>query len=217
MRDPYEVLGISRNATEDEIKKAYRAASRKYHPDANLDNPKVAEEKFKEVQQAYKEIIRQREGGQSQDGAYGSYSGYGGFGGYGYGGQYQRRQQSEYSGEDSYMQAAADYIRAGYYKEALQVLSQINSRDARWYYYSAVANFYSGNNVTGMEHIDRAIALEPGNVEYQMAKQQMEGGGAWYQTRRSTYDVPGFGNDYCTKICLANLFCNCCCGGGFCC
>lgn len=213
MRDPYEVLGISRSATEDEIKKAYRAASRKYHPDANLDNPKAAEEKFKEVQQAYKEIIRQRESGQNQD-AYGS--SFGGYGGY-YGGQYQRRQQSDYSGEDSYMQAAANYIRAGYYKEAIQVLSQISNRDARWYYYSAMANFYSGNNVTGMEHIDRAIALEPGNMEYKMCKQQMEGGGAWYQTRRSTYDVPGFGNDYCTKICLANLLCNCCCGGGCCC
>lgn len=212
MRDPYEVLGVSRNATEDEIKKAYRAASRKYHPDANLDNPKVAEEKFKEVQQAYKEIIRQREGGQGQNNGYGGYGDFGGFGGW----QYQRR-QSEYSGEDSYMQAAANYIRAGYYKEALQVLSQITNRDARWYYYSAVANFCSGNNVTAMEHIDRAIVMDPGNAEYQMYKQQMEGGGAWYQTRRGTYEAPSLGNDYCMKLCLANLFCNCCCGGGFCC
>ncbi|MDO4632832.1 MAG: DnaJ domain-containing protein, partial [Eubacteriales bacterium] len=53
MRDPYEVLGVSRGASEEEIKKAYRKMSRKYHPDANLDNPKQAEEKFKEVQQAY--------------------------------------------------------------------------------------------------------------------------------------------------------------------
>ena len=55
MMNPYQVLGISPGASDDEIKKAYRALSRKYHPDANINNPNKAqaEEKFKEVQQAY--------------------------------------------------------------------------------------------------------------------------------------------------------------------
>ena len=55
MLDPYSVLGVSRNATDEEIKKAYRKLSRKYHPDANINNPNKdqAEEKFKELQQAY--------------------------------------------------------------------------------------------------------------------------------------------------------------------
>ncbi len=63
MFDPYSVLGISRDASDDEIKKAYRKLSRKYHPDANINNPnkEQAEEKFKEVQQAYEQIMKERE------------------------------------------------------------------------------------------------------------------------------------------------------------
>ena len=67
MRDPYEVLGVSRNATEEEIKKSYKALSRKYHPDANINNPhkEEAEEKFKEIQQAYQQVMKERTEGYS--------------------------------------------------------------------------------------------------------------------------------------------------------
>ena len=108
MRDPYQVLGVSRDASEEEIKKAYRKLSRIYHPDANVNNPnkEQAEEKFKEIQQAYQQIMKEREQGVSGNsyggqgygqGAYGSqgsYGGYGGFddffGGFGFGGYGQR-------------------------------------------------------------------------------------------------------------------------------
>ena len=67
MTDPYKVLGVSRDASDDEVKKAYRTLSRKYHPDANINNPNKdqAEEMFKLVQQAYNQIMREREGGYS--------------------------------------------------------------------------------------------------------------------------------------------------------
>ena len=76
MTDPYVVLGVSRNATEDEIKKAYRTLSRKYHPDANINNPnkEAAEEKFKEVQAAYNRIMDERQNGYSTYGGYSDYN-----------------------------------------------------------------------------------------------------------------------------------------------
>ena len=75
MSDPYQVLGVSRDASDEEIKKAYRALSRKYHPDANINNPNKdkAEEMFKIVQQAYNQIMKEKEMGYSSSGS--SYSG----------------------------------------------------------------------------------------------------------------------------------------------
>ena len=63
MSDPYKILGISRDATDDEVKKAYRQLSRKYHPDANVNNPNKdkAEEMFKQVQQAYQQVMYERQ------------------------------------------------------------------------------------------------------------------------------------------------------------
>ena len=90
MRDPYTVLGVSRNATEEEIKKAYKTLSRKYHPDANINNPNKdqAEEMFKEIQQAYQQIMKERTGGGGSYGYGGSQSSYGsGSGSYGSGQQ----------------------------------------------------------------------------------------------------------------------------------
>lgn len=82
MSDPYKVLGISRDATDDEVKQAYRKLSRKYHPDANINNPNKdkAEEMFKLVGQAYNQIMDERKNGYSGYGYGGSGSSYGGYG-----------------------------------------------------------------------------------------------------------------------------------------
>ena len=129
MFDPYSVLGVSRDASDDEIKKAYRKLSRKYHPDANINNPNKAqaEEKFKEVQQAYEQIMKEREYGSS-----GNYNSYGGFGGFGTQGQ------NTYQDEEAVRrQAAANYINSRHYKEAMNVLSSLQQRNGQWYYFDA--------------------------------------------------------------------------------
>ena len=128
-KNPYEVLGVSPSASDDEIKKAYRELSRKYHPDANINNPlaDLAAEKFKEVQEAYDTIMRERTSGSGYSYGYGS--GYGNSYGNGYtGGQIDPR-----------LQAAANYINSRRYREALNTLDQVNERSGMWSYLSSCA------------------------------------------------------------------------------
>ena len=224
MTDPYQVLGVSRSASDEEIKKAYRNLSRRYHPDANINNPNKAqaEEKFKQIQQAYDQIMKEKQqgtGGYERtygNGYGGGYSGsyYGGFGS-GFGGGYYGGQSSSYQEESSRLQAAANYIRNGYYREALNVLNDIpfGERQGRWYYYSAMANQGVGNTATALEHIHRAVELEPSNIQYRQYQEHLEYGGTWYTTMGSGYERPYSGSDWCLKMILLNLFCNCCCCG----
>lgn len=223
MIDPYQVLGVSRGASDEEIKKAYRTLSRKYHPDANVNNPNKdqAEEKFKQVQQAYDQIMKEKQQGSSFGGYGNSYSGYGNagsgsaygdFGGFGgFGGFYGNA--NSYREENSKLQAAANYIRNGYYREALNVLNDIpfSERNGRWYYYSAVTNKGLGNTATALEHIRRAVELEPSNVQYRQFQQNLEYGGTWYTTMGSSYSSPYSGSEWCLRMILLNLFCNFCC------
>ena len=251
MTDPYSILGVDRNASDEEIKKAYRRLSRKYHPDANINNPhkEEAEAKFKEVQQAYQQIMNERErgyssGGYGQDGSgnaysgnsygdygpfgdFGNFGGYGPFGGFGGGdpfgnnGSYGqgRQQSSSQSEEDIHLRAAANYIRSGHYREALNVLDGIKDRSALWYFYSASANSGLGNNVTALEQAKEAVRLEPDNTQYQMLYQQLQNGRTRPQQRQRPYGYPGtFATSCCAKLCIPNLLCNLCCGGsGLCC
>lgn len=226
MRDPYEVLGVSRDAGDDEIKKAYRKLSRMYHPDANINNPNkaAAEEKFKEVQEAYDLIMKQREQGTGWDSysgqsSYGSYGGYGGYGG-AYGGAYagQGSSQGYQSQDDLRYRAAANYINAGSYAEAINVLETIENRTAQWYYMNAVCCATLGRNVQALEHARTAASMEPDNIQYRMLLSRLENSGQWYMDRGNSYGMPNMNfGDACWKLICLNVACNCLCPGSFCC
>lgn len=220
--DPYRILGVSRDASDDEIKKAYRSLSRKYHPDANVNNPNraQAEERFKEIQQAYDTIMKERQQG-AGFGGYGGYGGYGGFGGYGGGfGGYGGQREAGYDRQESNeMRAAVNYINSGHYREALNALDGIPDadRDGRWYFYAAIASDGVQDMVNAREYISRAIALEPGNIQYRQFQQHLEFGNNWYETRGGEYQGQYCGvGRWCLNMMLLNALCNCLCLGPRC-
>ena len=241
--DPYQVLGVKPEADDEEIKRAYRQLSRKYHPDTNINNPNAAqaEEKFKQVQQAYEQIMRDR-----AQGIRGTYTGAGstagsssgaqesgyadpygqGFGGFygpfGFGsfwgfedaylGSSQTRQEdpfSGYSSEDATrLKAAVNYINAGHFTEAWNVLSSLSVRTALWHYLAAVANSGLGNNVSAMDYAQRAVDLEPGNSEYRQLLYRLQGSEGWYQTRGMEF---GQGYPDASRLCLRRALWMCLC------
>ncbi len=206
MTDPYQVLGVSRSASDEEIKKAYRALSRKYHPDANINNPnrEHAEERFKEVQQAYDLIMKEKQQGSSY-----SYHA-GGFGAGYAGGSYRQTGNSD----SIELQAAFQYICNRHYAEALNVLASVpeSERRARWYYYSAIANQGIGNNITAKEHAGRAVSMEPSSLEYRQLLQHLEYGGTWYANMGTGYERPyASAGNWCLSMLCLNMLCNCCC------
>ncbi len=197
--DPYKVLGVSPDASDEEIKQAYRRLAKKYHPDLNPGD-EAAAKKMQQINAAYEQIKNPEKAAPNQQGSYG-----------GYGGGYQ-----EPAYGDQYQRAAYQYIRMGRYGEARNILSNSAQRNARWYYLSALANDGMGNQVTALEHIRKAVSMEPDNMVYLRTLQNIENGGAAYREHAGGYGGFGMRGSPCGNLLLcwfAQLFC---CGGRGC-
>lgn len=202
--NPYKVLGLSEGASDDEVKAAYKRMAKKYHPDLNNSSP-YAEAKMKEINEAYTQIMKGDKGAASGQG-------YGGYGGP-YGGPYGGYTGQAHAGsqESSRMQAARNYINAGYYQEALGVLRQIDERTARWYYYSAIANAGLGNRVEAADHAERAVRMEPNNFEYRRLLDQLQHGAYQYQEFGRGFTMPTMDmSRVCLGLCATQLLCRLC-------
>ena len=243
-RDYYEILGVSRDADDATLKKAYRALAKKYHPDMNPGDAE-AEKKFKEASEAYavlSDADKRRQydqfGHAAFEGGAGGAGGYGGagssssYGGSSYGGAYgggpgagdpfgaggpfggfygrytYNNAGSSAQDDNPKVRAAGNFISNGYYNEALKVLEEVPfaERRGRWYYYSAIANQKLGNTATAIEHIQRAVSLEPNNMQYRQFMQIIENGGSWYSDMGDIYGRPsGRGSECCSL--LATFLC----------
>ena len=213
--DPYKVLGVSPDASDDEIKRAYRRLAKKYHPDVNPGDQEAAR-KMQEINAAYEQIKnpeKARASGQSSQSGYGGY-GYDPFGGAWQ--QYQRQQYRQQAG-DSYQQAAEQYIRFRRFSEALNALNNSTTRNARWYYLSALANDGLGNRATALEHIKRAVSMEPDNREYLHILTILEQGESTYRQQAGSFGTFRMGRSSLGSLCLCYLAQMFCCRGYFCC
>ena len=206
MNDPYQILGVSENASDEEIKKAYRDLARKYHPDNYHDNPlaDLAQEKMKEINAAYEEINRRRSGGNRTSG--GSYGGY-------------QQQYGQYQGRSSssVLQQVRIAIQSGDLSRAEALLANYSDHNAEWNFLRGAVCYRRGWMDEAKRYYQTACQMDPGNPEYRQALEFMEKG------TQSAYRPGGqqFGTDVCTgnpcvPLCCLWALCN---GGGywFCC
>ena len=201
MKDPYEVLGVSRTASDSEIKRAYHELVKKYHPDNYADNPlaDLASEKMKEINEAYDAITRSRStgagAGYNRGTNYGNNSGYGGSG-------YQNSGTAQYS-------QIRGYINYNQLDQAEAMLNAMPNHDAEWYYLKGQVAYRRGWLDEARQNFQTAAAMNPNNGEYQQSLRTVSGTYSPYrQTNYQNNDMQDACNLCNTLLCL-----HCLCGG----
>ncbi|MFR1710252.1 MAG: J domain-containing protein [Clostridium sp.] len=202
MKNPYEVLGVKENASQDEIKKAYRELVKQYHPDKYVNNPlkDLAEEKLREINEAYDILSKKGNAGNTSSG-YGSSS-------------------SSYSGRsntynDPNLQSIRMDINRGNIGGAEAKLNAITSRTAEWNFLMGVVHLRKGWYDSAYNLINTACRMDPNNFEYRQTLNQLSN--AQNNYRSTYYGQRTASNDMCNTCLNIWMLDTCCeCMGGDC-
>lgn len=196
MRDPYEVLGLKKNASPEEIKRAYKKLAKQYHPDQYGDNPlrDLAEEKMREINEAYDTLMKNTYGYQQNTNSSSNYS---------------SSQNYNTNTQNIYQEIRMD-INRGNIRAAEQKLNSISIRNAEWNYLMGLVFMKKGWYDSANNYIINAVNLDPSNFEYRTTYNQLN-----RQTHnyRQTYYGRNTGDidmcDLCAKLWCADTLCEC--------
>ncbi len=185
MNNPYEILGISENASEEDIKTAYRELVKKYHPDKYQNNPlaDLAEEKLREVNEAYDFLIKNGKGASQSFKASGYKNSY----------------------KDPQFEAIRREIDVNNLGGAEAMLDRISVKNAEWIFLSGMISYKKGWYDDAVSKMQQAVNMEPQNGEYRSALNAM-------MNMKSGYSNAAMGRGYSSSndpFCQAML-CYCC-------
>lgn len=188
MKDPYQILGINKNATDEQVKDAYRELARKYHPDNYADNPlsDLASEKMQEINEAYDEIMSQRK-------------------------NKNKKSSSGYQNTGSDFPEVRSLISQGRLEQAQEVLDGVlpQNRNAEWYFLNGTVLYRRGWFDQAYTSFATASRMEPMNIEYRNALNQAQRQSSAQYNPYRTYGTAGGMN---TCDCCQSLICaDCCC------
>ena len=187
MNDPYKVLGVDRNATDEEIKEAYRKLARKYHPDNYGNNPlsDLAEEKMQEINHAYDAIVSMRKGSKNTGDAY---------------------QNTKSAFPD-----VRNLISQGRLEQALELLDGVppHERNAEWYFLNGTVLYRRGWFDQAYTSFATASRMDPSNMEYRNAVANAQR----QSTRQHNNPYRGYNSGGCNgcEICQGLICADCCC------
>lgn len=193
MTDPYKVLGVNPDATDDEVKKAYRELVKKYHPDNYANNPlaDLAEDKMKQINEAYDIIQKQRANGSSGN----SYNS-------------SNNTQGSYTTASRFPRVR-ELINAGRFSEADIYLENtpLAERNAEWCFLKGAIQLQRGWLLDARRNFEQAVKLEPNNPEYLAALSRLN---STYNTSYNTNRREVTMCDICAGLACADCLCGCC-------